>query len=231
MKLAETCVKYPVFTEMLIAFLVTLGVFSYRGLAVDLFPKADPATVNVEVRLPGATPQQVVSGVVLPLVDAQKLTAHNFTVLDVRSALQRENIEAPGGRMITGPQELGLRTLGRVTSAEQFGEIVIGTRGGTPVRVRDVAQVEDGAQELRTWSVLFRKDIPGQDVVSIQVLRQSGVNTVRVADDVRSRLVELRSQMPPGVQLPVVHDISDFIKASVHSLIEHLIKSEMSCTT
>ena len=342
MKLAETCVKYPVFTVMLIAFLVTLGAFSYRGLAVDLFPKADPATVNVEVHLPGATPEEVVTGVVLPLedaissvsgideidvyafegqawitctfvlerdidgaaqdirekvagaidrlprdtlppiitkqdpqsdpiltllvsgpmsrrelteiadkqvrraiqtvdgvgsvdlnggqlrqirvlLDAQKLTAHNFTVLDVREALQRENIEAPGGRMIAGPMELGLRTLGRVTSAEQFGEIVIGTRGGTPVRVRDVAQVEDGAQELRTWSALFRKNSPAEDVVSIQVLRQSGVNTVRVADDVRAKVQELRSQLPPGVQLQIVHDISEFIKASVHSLLEHLI--------
>src|ERR1700690_4671995 len=70
MKLAETCVKYPVFTVILIAFLVTLGAFSYRGLAVDLFPKADPATVNVEVQLPGATPEEVVTGVVLPLEDA-----------------------------------------------------------------------------------------------------------------------------------------------------------------
>ncbi len=70
MKLAETCVKYPVFTVMLIAFLVTLGVFSYRGLAVDLFPKADPATVNVNVQLPGATPEEVITGVVLPLEDA-----------------------------------------------------------------------------------------------------------------------------------------------------------------
>src|SRR5713226_3112442 len=342
MKLAETCVKYPVFTVMLIAFLVTLGVFSYRGLAVDLFPKADPATINVNVQLPGATPEEVITGVVLPLedailsvsgideitvystegsanitctfvrerdtdgaaqdirekvaaaisrlprdtlppvitkqdpqsdpiltllvsgpisrrelteiadkqvrraiqtvdgvgsvdlnggqgrqirvlLDAQKLTAHNFTVLDVRDALRRENIEAPGGRMITGPQELGLRTLGRVTSAEQFGEIVIGTRAGTPVRVRDVAQVEDGAEELRTWSALFRRGSPGQDVVSIQVLRQSGTNTVRVADEVKSKLAGLRAQLPPGVQLQVVHDISDFIKASVHSLLEHLI--------
>ena len=342
MKLAETCVKYPVFTVMLIAFLVTLGIFSYRGLAVDLFPKADPATVNVDVRLPGATPEEVVTGVVLPLedaissvsgideinvwvsegnaditctfvlerdiegaaqdirekvsaaidrlprdvlppvitkedpqsdpiltllvsgsmsrrelteiadkqvrraiqtvdgvgsvelnggqgrqirvlLDAQKLTSHNFTVLDVRDALQRENIEAPGGRMITGPQELGLRTLGRVTSADQFGEIVVGTRGGTPVRVRDIATVEDGAQELRTWSALFNKNTLPQDVVSIQVLRQSGVNTVRVADDVRGKVEELRAQLPPGVRIQIVHDISDFIKASVHSLIEHLI--------
>src|ERR1700756_4917910 len=310
MKLAETCVKYPVFTVMLIAFLVTLGVFSYRGLAVDLSPKADPATLNVNVQLPGATPEEVVTGVVLPLedaissvsgideinvysfegfaditctfvlerdidgaaqdirekvagaidrlprdtlppiitkldpqsdpiltllvsgpmsrrelteiadkqvrraiqtvdgvgsvelnggqarqirilLDAQKLTSHGFTVLDVRSALQRENIEAPGGRMITGPQELGLRTLGRVTSAEQFGEIVLGTRGGAPVRIRDVAHVEDSSSELRTWSAFFRKESAPEDVVTVQVLRQSGANTVRVADDVRRKLEDL----------------------------------------
>jgi hydrophobic/amphiphilic exporter-1 (mainly G- bacteria), HAE1 family len=342
MRLAEICVKYPVFTVMLIAFLVTLGIFSYRGLAVDLFPKADPATVNVEVQLPGATPEEVITGVVLPLedaissvsgideitvystegfaeitctfvlerniegaaqdirekvagainnlprdtlppiitkqdpqsdpimtvlvsgslsrrelteiadkqvrraiqtvdgvgsvdlsggqgrqirvlLDAQKLTSHNFTVLDVRDALRRENIEAPGGRMITGPQELGLRTLGRVTSAEQFGEIVIGTRAGTPARVRDVAQVEDGASELRTWSAFFRKGVPGEDVVTVQILRQSGANTVRVAEDVRKQLEFLQTQLPPGVHLQVIHDISEFIRASVHSLLEHLI--------
>ncbi|MBI3476563.1 MAG: efflux RND transporter permease subunit [Acidobacteria bacterium] len=342
MKVTEICVKHPVFTVMLIAFLVTLGAFSYRGLAVDLFPRADPATVNVEVRLPGATPEEMITGVVLPLedaissvsgvdeisvystegfaditctfvlerdiegaaqdirekvaaainqlprdtlppvitkqdpqsdpimtllvsgpmsrrelteiadkqvrraiqtvdgvgsvdlnggqqrqirvlLDAQKLTSHNFTVLDVRQALQRENIEAPGGRMITGPQELGLRTLGRVTSADQFSDVVVGTQGGIPIRVRDVAQVEDSAQELRTWSALFRKNEAAQDIVSIQVLRQSGANTVKVADNVRSKVAELQSQLPPGVKLLVIHDISDFIKASVHSLIEHLI--------
>jgi len=76
MKLAEICVRHPVFTVMLIAFLVTLGLFSYRDLAVDLFPKADPATVNVEVRLPGATPEEMVTGIVLPLEDAiRKMTS------------------------------------------------------------------------------------------------------------------------------------------------------------
>src|SRR5438046_2987558 len=235
MKLAETCVKYPVFTVMLIAFLVTLCVFSYRGLAVDLFPKADPATVNVEVRLPGATPEEVVTGVVLPLEDAISSVSgideinvysfEGFADITCTFVLERD-IEGTAQDIrekVAGPMELGLRTLGRVTSAEQFGEIVIGTRGGTPVRVRDVAQVEDGAQELRTWSALFRKYSPSEDVVSIQVLRQSGVNTVRVADDVRRKVQELGWQLPPGVQLQIVHDISDFIKASVHSLLEHLV--------
>ena len=342
MKLAEICVRHPVFTVMLIAFLVTLGVFSYRGLAVDLFPKADPATINVEVALPGATPDEMVTGVVLPLedaissvsgideisvyategkaditctfvlerdiegaaqdvrekvaaainrlpretlppvitkedpqsdpimtilvsgpmslrelteiadkqvrraiqrvdgvgsvnlnggqarqirvlLDAQKLASHNYTVLDVREALQRENIEAPGGRMITGPQELGLRTLGRVSSAGQFAEVMLGTRGGVPIRIRDVAQVEDGAAELRTWSALFQRGRTGKDVVAIDVLRQSGANTVKVADNVRTLIDQLNAEMPTGVHLMVVHDISDFIKASVHSLLEHLI--------
>jgi hydrophobic/amphiphilic exporter-1 (mainly G- bacteria), HAE1 family len=342
MRLAEICVKYPVFTVMLITFLVTLGIFSYRGLAVDLFPKADPATVNVEVQLPGATPEEVITGVVLPLedavssvsgideisvystegyaeitctfvlerdiegaaqdirekvaaatnrlprdtlppvitkqdpqsdpimtvlvtgsltrrelteiadkqvrraiqtvdgvgsvdlqggqgrqirvlLDAQQLTSHGFTVLDVRDALRRENIEAPGGRMILGPQELGLRTLGRVTSAEQFGEIVLGTRGGAPVRIRDIAHVEDSSSELRTWSAFFRKESAPEDVVTVQVLRQSGANTVRVSDNVRKQIESMRDGLPPGVHLEVIHDISDFIRASVHSLLEHLI--------
>ena len=70
---------------------------------------------------------------------------------------------------------------------------------------------------------MFRQREPGKDVVAIQVLRQSGANTVKVADNVRALVGDLNSQLPPGVQLLIVHDISDFIKASVHSLIEHLI--------
>ena len=70
MKLAEVCVNRPVFAVMLIAFLVTLGVFSYRELGVDLFPRADPATINVSVSLPGASPPEMITSVVLPLEDA-----------------------------------------------------------------------------------------------------------------------------------------------------------------
>jgi len=69
-RIAEICVKRPVFAVMLIAFLVTLGVFSFRSLGVDLFPKVDPATVNVTVNLPGSSPDEMVSSVVLPLEDA-----------------------------------------------------------------------------------------------------------------------------------------------------------------
>jgi len=337
LKIAEICVKRPVFAVMLVAFLVTLGVFSFRSLGVDLFPKVDPATVNVTVSLPGSSPDEMVSSVVLPLedaissvsgidemmvrasegnasitttfklerdietatqdvrekvsaatknlppnilppiitqvdpdsdpiltvvvsgpmnrreltevadkivrrgiqtvdgvgavelaggqnreirvlIDAQRLTAHNLSVTQVRDALVNENIEEPGGHMIRGPEQVDLRTLGRITSAQQFADVIIAYRGGAPVRVRDVAQVEDGAEELRIWAML-----DGKDVVSVQVTRQAGTNSVEIADEVRRRVELLKSQVPPGVQLQVIGDISTFIRASVHSLLEHLI--------
>ena len=70
MTLAEVCVRRGVFAVMLISFLVVLGVFSFRDLGVDLFPRADPATVNVNIRLPGATPEEMTTQVVLPLEEA-----------------------------------------------------------------------------------------------------------------------------------------------------------------
>jgi HAE1 family hydrophobic/amphiphilic exporter-1 len=68
--LAELCVRRPVFAVMLVSFLVVLGVFSFRDLGVDLFPKADPATVNITIRLPGATPEEVTTQVVMPIEEA-----------------------------------------------------------------------------------------------------------------------------------------------------------------
>ncbi|MGH9721425.1 MAG: efflux RND transporter permease subunit, partial [Bryobacteraceae bacterium] len=70
MKLSEICVQRPVFAFMLILFLVVLGISSFTKLGVDLFPRSDPATVNVRVRLPGATPEEVTSQVVMPLEEA-----------------------------------------------------------------------------------------------------------------------------------------------------------------
>jgi HAE1 family hydrophobic/amphiphilic exporter-1 len=70
MTLAELCVKRAVFAVMLIAFLGVLGIFSFRDLGVDLFPRADPATVNIAVSLPGATPEEITTQVVLPLEEA-----------------------------------------------------------------------------------------------------------------------------------------------------------------
>ena len=70
MTIAELCVKRPVFAVMLIGFLVVMGLFSFRDLGVDLFPKSDPATVTVAVQLPGAGPEEITTQVILPLEEA-----------------------------------------------------------------------------------------------------------------------------------------------------------------
>ena len=70
MRLTEICVNRPVFAFMLIMFLVVMGVFSFMKLGVDLFPRTDPATVYVRVQLPGATPEEVTSQVVMPIEEA-----------------------------------------------------------------------------------------------------------------------------------------------------------------
>src|SRR5262245_63749059 len=68
--LSEVCVRRPVIATMLVMSLVVLGVFSFRDLGVDLFPKADPATVNVNLQLPGASPDEMATAVVIPIENA-----------------------------------------------------------------------------------------------------------------------------------------------------------------
>jgi len=68
--LSEVCVRRPVFATMLVMSLVVLGIFSFRDLGVDLFPKADPATVNVSFQLPGASPDEITTAVVMPMENA-----------------------------------------------------------------------------------------------------------------------------------------------------------------
>ena len=100
-------------------------------------------------------------------------------------ALRAEHAEIPGGRLETGGRtaEFAFKTQGEVESVAEFGELVIAWREGRrPVRVRDVARVEDGLEDERTYAEL--DGVPG---VSLLVRRQSGRNTVEVARAVRGR--------------------------------------------
>src|SRR5712692_1752097 len=337
MTLAELCVKRPVFAVMLITFLVVLGIFSFRDLGVDLFPKADPATVTISVRLPGASSEEVTTQVILPLeeavstisgldelnsqategsaritctfllereiesaaqdirekvagalrhlppnilppiiqkadpdsdavislviagdksvretteiadkqikrvletvdgvgevsmtggrerqirvyADAEKLNAHGITISQLQRAIQSENVEIPGGRIIRGESELGIRTLGRIDAVSQFGDIIVANVNGTPIRVSDVGRVEDSFAEPRTWNM-----IEGKQAVSLDVRRQSGTNTVKIIAAVKKKLEQIKKTLPPGVILRIIRDQSVFINASIASLEEHLL--------
>jgi HAE1 family hydrophobic/amphiphilic exporter-1 len=303
---------------MLILFLTVMGIFSFVDLGVDLFPRSDPATVFVRVQLPGASPEEVNSQVVMPLeeaiasvsgidelrasvsegtasiivtfvlerdigeatedvrekvsgamrqlppnvlppvvqkadpdsdsiitiavsgdrpvrelteiadkqirrametvdgvagvdiiggrnrqinifLDVNKLSGYNMTAQDVERALRAENVEAPGGRIVRGPTEVGVRTLGRVENIEQFNDIIIKNVNGAPIRVRDVGHAEDGMAEKRSFAYFNNAQ-----AVILEVRRQTGTNTVRVVEGIQNRLEGLRNELPAGVKLDVI---------------------------
>lgn len=151
-------------------------------------------------------------------LDAERLRAYNLTVIDVARALQSQNAEIPGGRVEQGPQTITLRTLGRVGAVEEFGEIVVKQTDGHPVQLHDVARVEDGMAEARSLASVDRVG-----TVILQIRRQSGTNTVEVVKAVKARLAELGPTLPPGYEVRVVRDFSEFIEASIRAVEEHLV--------
>ena len=113
---------------------------------------------------------------------------YGLAVDDVLAALEREHVELPGGRLETDEREWTLRTEGKFTSAEQFGALAVDERRGSVIHLRDVATVEDGMADERTISRLN-----GRRGVALQVRRQSGENTVAVANAVK-REVGIRDE-------------------------------------
>ncbi len=151
-------------------------------------------------------------------LDADRLRAYNLTVTDVSRALLAQNVEIPGGRVDQGGQSLTLRTRGRVQSVAEFGDIVIREKDGHPVRIVDVARIEDGQADIETAA-----NVNGEGAVVLNIRKQSGTNTVEVAREVKSRLEALKTSLPTGYNLRVVRDQSDFIEASINNVEEHLI--------
>jgi hydrophobic/amphiphilic exporter-1 (mainly G- bacteria), HAE1 family len=151
-------------------------------------------------------------------VDPNRLAAYGLSIQQMETALRRQNVEVPGGRLTGEGREEGLRTLGRVTAVADFETIVVAESPRGPVRVRDVAQVLDAEEEPRTLSRL-----DGNNAVSLLVRKQSGTNTVAVVDRVKARLAGLRQTLPPDVTIDVVRDQSRFIKRALGEVQHHLI--------
>jgi len=152
------------------------------------------------------------------LLDSGRLQAYNLTVTDVSRALQGQNAEIPGGRIEAGAQALTLRTRGRVQSVAEFGDVVVRQREGHPILLRDVATIEDGMADANT-----KANLSGVPTVLLTIRRQSGTNTVQVVDAVKERLADLKDVTPPGYNIRVVRDLSEFIKASIDTVEEHLV--------
>src|ERR671938_447865 len=336
-KLAEICIRRPVFAVMIIMALVVVGASSYVNLGVDRFPSVDLPTVSVRTNLPGAGTEEVesvisqrieevvntvdgidqlrsvsapgtsiiiatfslnrdidsaaqdvrdrVSTVLRDLpedatppvvqkfdndstpvltvalsadrslrelteladktvrvqleriggvgevrvvggldrainvwIDAERLAAYQISISDIREALERQNADVPGGNVITGKEELTLRTLGRFTDPRQFDDLVIANVNGSPVKLRDVGRVEDGTKEQRSFSRLN-----GTPTVTLDIRRQSGANTVEVIKGLKEALPRVSWQLPQDVKREVIRDQSRYIEAALHEIETDLV--------
>src|ERR671915_359413 len=151
-------------------------------------------------------------------IDPDRLNAYALSTSDVAAALRAQNLELPGGRLEQGTKELSVRTVGRLQRPDEFLDVVVATRENTPIRIRDLGTVEDTGQDPTSVS-----NLNGKSSVSIAIRKQSGVNTVALADAIRARLAEVQQTLPPTFQMRLVRDDSEFIRASLAAIEEHLI--------
>ena len=336
-KLAEVCVRRPVFASMLIAAIVVIGGVSFTQLGIDRYPRIETPVVSVTTSNPGATPESIekeitdrieaavntVAGIdelrststegqsrvtitfdlsknpdvaaqevrakvdpvirnlpetadppvvqkqdpdSMPImmfsisapmsaveftsfleqnvqkriesvngvgeviifgarrrqlqvkIDPDRLNAYALSTSDVAAALRAQNLELPGGRLEQGVRELSVRTVGRLTRPEEFADVVVATRNNIPIRIRDIGAVEDtGADPTSVAS------LNGKAALSVAIRKQSGVNTVALADAIRARMAEITQTLPPTFEVRLIRDDSEFIRASLAAIEEHLI--------
>ena len=146
---------------------------------------------------------------------APQMRSFGLTTQDVVSAIQREHVDIPGGRLDSrsGESELIIKTMGEVSTLSELGEIVISRNGKAAVRLRDVAEIEDGLEDERSYSELNKKA-----GVSLEIRKQSGTNTVEIARAIKEELSRLATEVPPDIEVTAVRDSSRFIASSVRDV-------------
>ena len=151
-------------------------------------------------------------------LDANKLRAYQITAQDVLKALQRENVELPGGRIESTTKEYSIKVKGEFQNMQDFNELIVAYYNNAPVRIRNIGRAEDGMDEKRSI-VRFN----GVTAVGLGIQKQSGTNTVEVVDRVKKELVKIKKNLPPGIRLDVTFDQSDFIRRSIGEVQHHLV--------
>lgn len=151
-------------------------------------------------------------------INPQKLESYGLSVGDVAQMLAAQNVEIPGGRLDLSKTELAVKTRGQVYSAKELENIIITAAGGAPVRIGDVARVEDGAEERRSYSTFN-----GTSSITMLVRKQSGSNTVDVAHKVKALLEKMKPQLPAGVKIAVPVDNSVFTENMIHDVTFDLV--------
>ena len=151
-------------------------------------------------------------------LDAAKLNAYQITAHDVMNALQKENVELPGGRIESDSKEFSINVKGEIRKVSEFNGLIIAYHKGAPVKIRQVGRAEDGMEEKRTIA-----RFNGMPAIGIGIQKQSGTNTVEVVDRIKKELLIIAKTLPPGMNVGINFDQSTFIRRSINEVQHHLI--------
>lgn len=143
-------------------------------------------------------------------MDPLKLAAYGLTPLDIRNALLRENIELPSGRIEGNATELTVRTLSRLETPEEFGNLIIKEENNAKIRFRDIGVAELGPENERT---LLRRD--GVPMVGNAITPQPGSNHIEIADEFYRRLEQIRKDLPADIKTAIGFDTTEYIRNSI----------------
>lgn len=146
------------------------------------------------------------------------LAARNLSLDEISAALRAANVNTPVGTLDGPKQTLVLQANRQLKNAAEFSNLIISNKGGMPIRLKDVAKVENSVENLKTWATFN-----GENAITLAIQRQPGANTVYVVDSIRRALPALQSQMPESVGLTPVNDRSSSVREALHDVTLTLI--------
>jgi multidrug efflux pump len=146
-------------------------------------------------------------------IDPAKLAGYQLTPLDVRNAITRENIELPSGRIEGATTELTIRTLGLMSTPEEFNNLIIKQSGDQVVRVRDIGRAELGPEDIR--GIMKMNGIP---MVGNVIIPQPGANHIDIVDEVYRRLEYIKKDLPNDVKIEIGFDNTQYIRSSIREV-------------
>ena len=146
-------------------------------------------------------------------LDPIKMAAYGITPIDVKRAVDSENVELPSGNIEGDKVLLTIRTLGLMTTAQEFNDLVIKETDGVIIKLKDIGYAEVGAEDIRS-SVRVNRE----EAVVLMIVPQPGANHIQITDEVYKRLDELEKDLPEGVETEILVDLTKFIRASINEV-------------
>ncbi|HET8774507.1 MAG TPA: efflux RND transporter permease subunit [Thermoanaerobaculia bacterium] len=153
-------------------------------------------------------------------IDSDKLDERRVTAGEVLAAIGQQHVELPAGRLETSGREVNVRVLGEAFDLDEFRRLVVKETEGAPVYLSDVAIVEDGFEDIRRIS-----RVNGEPAQGMGIRKQRGSNAVAVAKGVKEQIAEIQKTLPPGMELGINFDSTQFIEESVHEIQFELLLS------